>query len=527
MSAPCILSKLKSRLCKIGVNPNATGIFEMNAVLNQDEGNAELAGMRPHSRWFTAGLICLSLAALAVRLYAASDAFWLDEIIAYFLAMNEVHSARDIFFGIKIEHHFLVTLEMWLAGDRLNWLWYRLPSVLAGTGMIIVSGRIAARRLRTGTALVIAAMVSVSYPIVVYSSEARGYAPAAFFSLLAFSALDSWLTRRSRNALATYWLAMITAVFYHSTAVCVLLSLGLWSVAREYRKEKGILRLARNLTITHGLIVSVLGILYITVMRHWQTMGGDIQPLLQVINDTVSFAMGAPAGAMLSPMVLPITAGLIATGAWANKTYLHSGIWIFHISLLLVAPAIMLIASSRQYVYVRYFLIMFPFFYLMIGEIFDKFATRGTLPGIAVILLATGIIAGNCLMTADFLRTGRGGYLKAVQYMADRTPWPEIIVGGDHDFRNETTIRFYSRYLPPTRRITYLRQEDWPTEGPDWSIIQSAYMESYVPQETVQARGGTYRLMKSYPCSNLSGLNWHLYMNETKFSKKSEIHKSP
>ncbi len=56
--------------------------------------------------YFTYGLIILSVAALVLRLYAAADNFWLDEIFNYSLAKDKVHSLIDVFTGIKVEHHF-------------------------------------------------------------------------------------------------------------------------------------------------------------------------------------------------------------------------------------------------------------------------------------------------------------------------------------------------------------------------------------------------------------------------------------
>jgi hypothetical protein len=177
----------------------------------------------------------------------------------------------------------------------------------------------------------------------------------------------------------------------------------------------------------------------------------------------------------------------------------------------------MLGINSRPYVYVRYFVVLFPFFFLMLGEAMDAVAKRFKEARVAVVGLCVLMLVGNALSTADFLRVGRGGYLDAVQYMAARTPWPTVKVGGDHDFRNGLPIIFYSRYLPKNRTMVYLRLDAWPSEGPDWLLIHNTCNEDFIPNPVVKVRGGTYRLVKSYPVLDLSGVGLHLYRNDSRF----------
>lgn len=465
---------------------------------------------------FTIALFLLCVAALLLRLYAAADNFWLDEIFTYYLAMEHVRSVAGVLTGIRVEHQPLVTLTLYLLGDQPDWLWYRLPSVVTGTGTLVLMALAGYRRMRPAALILTLAVAAVSYPLVVYSSEARGYAPAAFFSLLMFILLETYRRHRNLLYLLGFWSSSVIAVLYHPAAVCVYLSLGLWSLVHEWRAGGGLTRVVRELALCHAAPLAFMAWLYFAVMRQWGSVGGDVLPLFRVIGDTMAVAVGFPMQAEYRLGALFLGGALVTAGLVILARLVRSDIWIFHLSALLLTPALMLGISGRPYVYVRYFVVLFPFFYLMLGEAMDAVAKRFKEARAAVVGLCVLLLLGNALSTADFLRVGRGGYMDAVTYMAANTPWPNVKVGGDHDFRNGLPIYFYSRYLPKNRSMVYLRFDAWPPEGPDWLLIHNTCSEVFVPKRFVKAGGGTYRLAKSYPVLGLSGVGWHLYRNDSR-----------
>ena len=467
--------------------------------------------------YFAFALIILSFVALLLRLYAAADNFWLDEIFTYFLAMDQVHGVIQIFTGIKVEHQPLVTLTMYLMGDQMNWEWYRLPSVITGTGTLALMAMVGYRRMRAVALIGTLAVATLSYPLVVYSSEARGYAPAAFFSLAMFIFIETYWRRRNQSYLLGFWSTSVIAVLYHPTAVYIYLSLGLWSLVRECRLGGGVLRVVRELALCHAVPLVFMACLYITVMRQWGSVGGDVLPLARVICDTMAAALGLPMQSESRWGALFLGSTLITSGLVILARLVRSDIWIFYLSALLLTPALMLCINSRPYVYVRYFVVLFPFFYLMLGETMDAIDGRFKAARVAVVGLCLLMLVGHTLSTADFLRVGRGGYLDAVTYMAANTPRSDVKVGGDHDFRDGLPIYFYSRYLPKNRDMAYLRSDAWPSEGPDWYLVHNTCSEGFIPQTVLQVRGRTYRLEKTYPVLGLSGVGWHLYRNHSKF----------
>ncbi|MFH2073981.1 MAG: hypothetical protein ABIJ57_01350 [Pseudomonadota bacterium] len=466
---------------------------------------------------FAFALVMLSFAALLLRLYAATDNFWLDEIFTYFLAINQVHRVAEIFTGIRVEHQPLVTLTIYLLGDQPNWLWYRLPSVITGSGTLALMALVGYCRMRSAALIATLAVAAVSYPLVVYSSEARGYAPAAFFSLAMFIFLDAYWRRGNQAFLIGFWSTTVIAALYHPAAICIYLSLGLWSLVREWRIGGGLPRVVRGLALCHAVPLAFLAWFYFSVMRQWGSVGGDILPLLRVVGDTMAAALGLPMQTGFRVGALFLGGGLIASGLLILARLVRSDTWAFYLSALLLTPALMLWISGRPYVYVRYFVVLFPFFYLMLGEAMDAVVRRFNGARAGVIGLCLLMLVGNGLSTADFLRVGRGGYLDAVQYMAANTPRPKIQVGGDHDFRNGLPIYFYSRYLPKNRGMVYLRPDVWPPDGPDWFLVHNTCSEEFIPDTVVKVGGRIFRLAKSYPVLGLSGVGWHLYRNDAKF----------
>jgi hypothetical protein len=463
------------------------------------------------------GLGALILIAFLLRLYAATDNFWLDEIFTYYLAVGQVHSVADVFTGVRVEHQPLVTLTLYLMGDSANWLLYRLPSVISGTGVLALMAWAGYSRMSKKTLLATVAVAAVSYPLVVYASEARGYAPAAFFSLVMFVLIDAYRRRRNAWYLPGFWLATALAVLYHPAAVCIAFSLGLWSVVHEWRVGGGVGRGVRELALCYAVPLVFTVCLYLTVMRHWGSVGGDVLPLLRVLGDTMAAAIGFPMQPEFRWAALFLGGALLISSLLILARRVRSDIWIFYLSALLLAPALMLAFNSRPYVYVRYFVVLFPFFYLMLGEAAD--AVAGKFKGLrpAIVALCLLMLAGHVLATADFLRVGRGRYQDAVTYMAANTPRAAVQVGGDHDFRNGLPVFFYSRYLPDNRSMVYLRAGDWPPEGPDWYLVHNTCSEAFLPLTEVRVGGRTYRLVKTYPLMGLSGMGWHLYRNDSRF----------
>ena len=171
----------------------------------------------------------------AMRVWAARGDLWLDEVWSLSLAEQTQH-ASEVFTRHHLDNnHYLITLWMVVLGSQAPWFVYRIPSLIAGIGTILLAGRFARRwgLVESQTAIV---LTSASYVLIVYASEARGYALAGFFALAAFLALDRYLESRKPWAALTFSLAVVLGFLSHLTFAHFYLGAAVWSVVRAVRQ---------------------------------------------------------------------------------------------------------------------------------------------------------------------------------------------------------------------------------------------------------------------------------------------------
>ena len=115
--------------------------------------------------WRLLTLLAGVTAGAVLRVWAAFDNFWLDEIMSLGLAQSISHS-WEILTLHHDNNHILNTLYLFLLGKQQNWVWYRILSVVTGTASVAIIGYGTLRRgfLEAATATVVAAL---SYPLIV------------------------------------------------------------------------------------------------------------------------------------------------------------------------------------------------------------------------------------------------------------------------------------------------------------------------------------------------------------------------
>src|SRR5205814_3969155 len=92
---------------------------------------------------------------------------------------------------------YLNTLYLYLLPDSGTWILYRIPSVIAGVTSVVLAASIARRAGEVGAASA-AVLVGTSFLMILLASEARGYAAAIAFALLAVWAADRYLATDRR-----------------------------------------------------------------------------------------------------------------------------------------------------------------------------------------------------------------------------------------------------------------------------------------------------------------------------------------
>jgi len=393
-------------------------------------------------------IVVVVVIGVLLRIRALFTEFWLDEIWSLRIA-QEVHSWIEIFTRVHHDNnHPLNTLFLHVLGDQPNWIWYRTLSFACGIALIALLIR-AARN--DAERIAIAVFASLSLPMIVYATEARGYAPAAMLCVAAYVYRDKqWV---SAIAIALAMLAHLTSVFIFA----------------------GLLVVTRKKFIAYIIPLAVAAWLFASFATNEIIGGGPATSKLAISIEAAASILG---GSGIVAALLAIVILVFEITKRDDK--------LFFIIALVVMPAIA-IGAAGQYVSARYFFVCIPFALLLLAS----FVSRNTKAGVAIV--AVWILATS-MQLMPFFRFGRGAYIEAMRFMSP------AVVSGDNDFRNGTVIAFYSRYVKGIR---------YASDG-DWYLVESFGDFSEMPR-AIKANGHDFTLARIFPYGGTSGWTWLVY----------------
>jgi hypothetical protein len=218
---------------------------------------------RSPTGFYLAGALVL-LAALALRIMAARGELWLDEIWSLNL-LTLASSPLDIFWRLTHDNnHHLNSLYLYYLGDDASVLARRSLAIGFGVAGVAMAGLIGLRRGRSA-ALITMGLMALSYPMIHYSSEARGYGPMMFFVLLAFYGLEGFLNERRMAYSWLFALAISLGFLSHMTIVFACLAFGLWGTvailwdaATARQAMKDFLRCFAPVILLGGAVLAVM-----------------------------------------------------------------------------------------------------------------------------------------------------------------------------------------------------------------------------------------------------------------------------
>jgi hypothetical protein len=177
--------------------------------------------------WWPA-VAALTLVGLALRIAAARGGMWTDEAWSVIFA-TEVRDPVGVFLRINHDNnHHLNSLWLQAVGMHASPLLARAPAIVAGTLTIPVAALLFGGRSGAG-AIAAAALFAISPIMVIYGSEARGYAlmilATLFMILFTTSAIESRADRSTRWLIA---LPAAVGTLSHLTMIAPIGILCLW-----------------------------------------------------------------------------------------------------------------------------------------------------------------------------------------------------------------------------------------------------------------------------------------------------------
>jgi hypothetical protein len=473
----------------------------------------------PATTHFLRGIVGLAIViATVLRVVAAFDEFWLDEIWSLMAFVRIPHTYREIFTFHHDNNHYLITLWMdVVGGGARNWFVYRIPSIIASVGTVILAALIA-RRWGLVAAACATWFCATSFVMNVYGSEARGYALAGFFSLAAFLFLERFLQRPNVWASLAFSLATMLGTLSHLTFIqfyCGALACSIVAVSKfEATWRRAFLRLVQ----LHALPMIFLLALYLVDVRDMRIGGGEPYRVGDVVASSLALALGCFSE---RPVIVTGAALIAAAAGIASLVLLHrekSHLWVLCTVGFVLAPAVLLSVKPPPLLYVRYFYLNMIFLQILFSFLAARMVEFGRLPKYVAVAGVALVLGGNAKLTADFLAVGRGDYLGALVYVNEHTPVSTIRLAGDDDFDNTTYLGFYVDYLPKGHVFEYTNFHRPAGPGAplaDWLLVHNQ-QRPFRPTPTLKATGEDYVLVREYPCGRLSGYQFALYQRVQK-----------
>jgi hypothetical protein len=453
----------------------------------------------------------LALAAL-LRLGALRAEFWFDEIWSWEFA-RAAGSPWELVAGAHHHHdnnHKLNTLYLWLCPDGVAWWCYRLHSFAAGLVSVVLAVLIARRRGQA-EAVFAALLFATNYWLAVASTEARGYALAVSFALLAFYALEGYFTGGGWRMLVLFWVSVLLGFAAHLTFIHCYLALGLWSVYHFARRRSPARSEIRELLICHAVPSLFFVVLYLVDIRRMQFGGGPPVPTTEVLGRLLGLGLGVSSSPMWFVPVAVFALVVFGIGLRLLATNPQNS-WLFFAVAVVGSPALFLLGKPA-FLFERYFLISFVFFLLLLSYVL-AWLWRSSRPGAFLAgTMALAIAAGGAWQIRGFERAGRGHFLDALAWIEYETPGSVVAVSGDYDFRVQKFYTFYVPYLDTSKQVTYQPQDTLPAEGVDWLLVHRLDDRHPPEPRMYDTLGNAYRRVGDFPIHSFGGWSWYVFRN--------------
>ena len=463
----------------------------------------------------------VSLLAIAVllaagtiaRIWVAAGELWLDEIWSLSFA-REMTAPWQVLTAIHHDNnHPLNTLSLWaavkIAGAHAAPLVFRLLPLATGLGTIVLlflTERRSVDREAPAAPWLAAIVAATSYLGVVYSTEARGYAPAAFFAVAAFAYVRQRRMDSPRERFVFAALCVL-GILSHLTFLFVYAGLAAWTLVRRVDGWHW-----RTWITLHQLPATAIAGVYLIDARKLVYGGGPPFSVPEVIGRGLSLLAGGPAS---GPWLIAAAVAMIAVAAYGLVVVARRrrDEAVFFAAALVLAPAAVLSVYHARYLDVRYFFVLFPFVWLLGARGLARLAAAGRIGQLAAAALLAVSFAGNVSNTIPLLRDGRGHYMEIVSTMARLTPGETITVGSDHDFRNSLVLEYYAEKLPADRRVIYVPSASWTPASPEWIVTHDfgAPRSARAATSDLPSQSARYQPVQCVPYGGISGWNWCLH----------------
>lgn len=449
-------------------------------------------------------LILLLLLGMALRLAAARGDLWLDEI----MSLNSVQGAGGLIDILSLYHdnnHVLTSLWLWLVSSFESPIILRALSLTSGlaSGLLLMTWPQApgmSSQAAEIQRLLLMGMWAVSYPLVLYESEARGYAQMVAGGLACTWILLSGLKGKLSHLL--FLIAGLYCVLGHSSGLLWIAALLGGSLLVP---EGGSMR---SVMFRWSPMLLFSGIWWLSFISHLPPGSGAHRPWYEVYANLLSVSVGGPTIDASVPERALLGFGIAALVliaffkiSWFERHY-DRQIGIICLLGGVLLPILTVLLLEPRVVYERYFLCTAVLFYLLMGRFGARMweGNRAAVVGGAALFLIVHLSYVHHLISV-----GRGSYQELLRtVIAQSEPGP-IQLWGDHSFRIPTVVGYHKHALSGGMRLEFVA-ESQDAGAPDWLLLHSQAV-TWDPPAVVNQGAWTAERVTCEQSALLSGFN--------------------
>ncbi len=446
------------------------------------------------------GLVAVLVGTAAgLRLAGLNSELWFDEIVSVGPATALPTLTRLFTTDHTDNKHHLSWAWAWLAGPgRPEWA-YRLPSYAAGVAVVPLLYAVVRRPFGRGAGLLAGVLAAFCYPLIFYSTEARGYALAVLFATAAYALAPDPAGPTPRRRAAAFGTCVVAGFLSHLTFAYAYAGLLAWAAVDVARRPRWVKAVAAY----HGPGAAVLAAVWWVDWSHLQMAGGPPTTAAVVLRYLAALTVPVPAEGVWPWVAVAAAVALCGVGITVVARRQGPGRAAFFVVAVAVVPAVLTATRRTPYLAPRYYLVAVPFAIVLVAAALTTI-NRYLALGVTAAVVVQGVVG-----TLQLQSLGRGHVREALSDMAaaDAGGGP-ITYGSERRLMDGFDIGYYAASVPGRRAVTDATDAPRP---PRWWILDLDDPLDRGP-DTIRRHGRVYRLQdRAYPSVATSGLTWDLY----------------
>ncbi|TPJ72571.1 hypothetical protein [Mesorhizobium sp. B2-7-1] len=457
-------------------------------------------------QWNAGLLLAIStvvLVGLGLRLLGARGDLWQDEVWSITL-LSPLTSIDQIFWRINHDNnHFLNSIYQYVVGPDAAPLVQRGLSIALGACTVVAVAAISRGRW----AMIASGLLfAVSYPMVHYGSEARGYAGLVLFTLVAVAFLERWFDRRGPYGVA-FAAAILLGFLSHLTMIETVMVLAVWTAWLSWRRSRSLIVVNREVVqafLPAFLAVLPLAAAILVGARLFSfRIGGfssfSLERFAAGYGSMIRYLFGLPDW-IGDWTCIAIVCALILAYAGVSRDRRAS---LYAIGIVAL-PALMGAAHMPNVEFPRYFLVSGTLLLLWAGETIGRGLDAGGTRRLCAAGMLMLVAGGNAALLARFYEHGRGSYSSMVDEM---TKGGAATYATNADFRTGMMVDYFAARMG--RQASLVTQDRICAGRAEWLILEGDLQKQ--PERVDFDCALAYERAGTSALWGLSGLDWTLY----------------